>query len=103
MQTQLTEVQRHCATELAGANKTSQVLLSLKYRELLGRRSVWPSFDDVEYRCFSQTGEDGILHYIFSLIGTTDKRCVEVCAGIECNTANLIINHGWRGLSWSKR
>ena len=29
-----------------------------------------------------------------------DRRCVEVCAGdgIQCNTANLIINHGWHGL-----
>ena len=26
--------------------------------------------------------------------------CVEICAGdgIECNTANLIVNHGWNGL-----
>jgi hypothetical protein len=34
------------------------------------------------------------------LIGTTNRRCVEICAGdgIECNTANLIINHRWTGL-----
>jgi hypothetical protein len=55
---------------------------------------------DVEFRCQSQNGEDGILHYIFSLLGTTDRRVVEICAGdgIECNAANLIINHGWCGL-----
>ncbi|NJM13934.1 MAG: hypothetical protein HC889_20690 [Synechococcaceae cyanobacterium SM1_2_3] len=34
------------------------------------------------------------------MIGTTNKRVVEVCAGdgIECNAANLIINHGWEEL-----
>ena len=28
------------------------------------------------------------------------KLCAEICAGdgIECNTANLILNHGWHGL-----
>lgn len=52
---------------------------------------------DVEFKCFSQNGEDGILLYLFSLIGTVNRRAVEICAGdgIECNTANLIVNHGW--------
>jgi hypothetical protein len=100
LQQQLADVQQRCATELAGASKAAQVLLSLKYQELIGQRRPLPTFDDVEFRCFSQTSEDGILLYLFSLLGTTNKRCVEVCAGdgTECNTANLIINHGWRGL-----
>jgi hypothetical protein len=57
-------------------------------------------FDDVEFRNHSQNGEDGLLWYVFSLIGTVGKRCVEICAGDgrECNSANLIINHGWAGL-----
>jgi hypothetical protein len=40
------------------------------------------------------------LLYIFSLIGSRSKTCVEICAGngIECNSANLIVNHGWTGL-----
>jgi hypothetical protein len=55
---------------------------------------------DVEFRSFSQNGEDGILHYLFALLGTTNKRAVEICAGdgLECNSANLIINHGWTAL-----
>jgi len=52
------------------------------------------------FRCHSQNGEDGILLHIFPLLGTTNRRVIEICAGdgIECNSANLIINHGWRGL-----
>ncbi len=80
--------------------KIAQILLSLKYKELLHNKLLLPQFRDVEFRCCSQNGEDGILLYIFSILGTTNQRCVEVCAGdgVQCNTANFIINHGWDGL-----
>jgi hypothetical protein len=59
-----------------------------------------PALRDVEFRNHSQNGEDGILWYIFSLIGATNHKSVEIGAGngMECNTANLIINHRWLGL-----
>jgi hypothetical protein len=80
--------------------KCVQLFLANQYRELVRTRAPLPSFADAEFRCFSQTGEDGILLYVFALIGTTTRTCAELCAGngIECNTANLIVNHGWRGL-----
>jgi hypothetical protein len=58
------------------------------------------TLSDVEFRTFSQNGEDGALLYIFSLIGTTNRQVVEICAGngVECNAANLLITHGWKGL-----
>jgi hypothetical protein len=82
------------------ASKTSQLVLANQYRALARQGGPLPGLQDVEFRAFSQNGEDGLLLYVFSLIGMGDRRCVEVCAGdgIECNTANLIINHGWRGL-----
>jgi hypothetical protein len=78
----------------------AQVLLRLRYQDLARRGTDLPEFSDVEFRCYSQNSEDGILLYIFSLLGTTNRRVVEVCAGdgVECNAANLIINHGWQGL-----
>jgi uncharacterized protein YacL (UPF0231 family) len=80
-------------------SKGTQIALALQYRELASQGKVL-KFSDVEFRNFSQTGEDGILHYIFSLIGTHNKKCVEICAGAgnECISANLILNHGWYGL-----
>src|SRR5262245_30893532 len=77
-----------------------QLLLRLRYQELVRLGAPLPPLPDVEFRCYSQNGEDGILLYIFSLIGATDRRVVEICAGdgIECNAANLIVNHGWQGL-----
>src|SRR5262249_19085178 len=55
---------------------------------------------EVEFRAFSQNGEDGALLYVFAMIGTTSRRVVEICAGngLECNAGNLLITHGWRGL-----
>lgn len=81
-------------------SQVDQLLLRLAYQDLVRRQAPLPDLADVEFRCYSQNREDGILLYIFSLIGTTNRCVVEICAGdgSECNAANLIINHGWRGL-----
>jgi hypothetical protein len=58
-----------------------------------------------ELKIRSQNGEDGILLFIFSQIGTTDRRFVEfgVGDGSICNTANLSLNWGWSGLLMEAR
>jgi hypothetical protein len=59
-----------------------------------------PSFSEVGFSVYSESDEDGIIHYIFSIIGTLNKVLVDIGASaIEgSNTANLLINHGWTGL-----
>lgn len=63
----------------------------LPYRDMLRQR---------EFSLYSQNGEDGILLFLFSQVGTTNKTLVEfgVESGRECNAANLLINFGWNGL-----
>jgi hypothetical protein len=80
-------------------DKGTQILLVLKYRELADNGVVL-LIREVEFRNFSQSGEDGILLYIFSFVGTTNRRVVEICAGsgFECISANLITQHGWHAL-----
>src|SRR5207253_7554208 len=89
------------APSIPGDNvdRGTQILLRIKYRELTAQGRLLP-FDDVEFRNYSQNGEDGILWYLFSVIGESNKVWVEICAadGIQCNCANLIINHGWTAL-----
>ena len=81
------------------SNKAAQILLSMQYKKMLALHLPMPKFEDVEFRAYSQFGEDGILLYLFSVLGTTNKKCVEICGGGGYdNTANLIINHGWNGL-----
>ncbi|QBD82693.1 hypothetical protein EPA93_44695 [Ktedonosporobacter rubrisoli] len=87
------------------SSKVAQILLAQQYKTMCALRVPLPSFEEVEFRAFSQQGEDGILLYLFSVLGTTNKKCVEMCCedGIECNTANLLINHGWQGLLFDGR
>jgi len=87
-------------SSVGAANKVSQLILLNQYRDMVNRDLPRPSLEDVEFRAFSQNGEDGILLFVFGLIGMGQRRCVEICAGdgIQCNTANLIVNHGWHGL-----
>lgn len=54
-----------------------------------------------EYQVFSQNGEDGLLLYIFSQIGTTNRFFVEFGAGGgSSNTLNLSTQFGWNGVSF---
>lgn len=80
--------------------KVSQLVLQQQYKNLvrMGGGSL-PSLREVGFRQYSQFEEDGILLYLFSIITPVGRSCLELCAGtgIECNTANLIVNHGWWG------
>ena len=63
-------------------------------------KDALPSLNEMGFKVYSQFEEDGLLLYIFSLIKTTNKKVVEICAGdgTECMASNLIIHHGWNGL-----
>lgn len=96
MREEFRSVLKSTSNDEAAAQKTLMQqyrLLALKGNEYL------PGMKDVGFRKYSQFEEDGILLYIFSLIRPINRKCVEICAGNgrECNTANLIINHGWWG------
>lgn len=79
-------------------SKQAQLLLYHSYRDMASR-GIIPKLSEVGFRCHSQFEEDGILLFIFALIGTTNKTVVEICAGdgLQCMSTNLIINHGWWG------
>lgn len=93
---------KHETPVQAQNTQLDQVSIANQYRLMkkLFSPSEMPRFSDVGFRVHSEFEEDGILLYIFTLIGTTNKRVVEICAGngIQCMAANLIINHGWEGL-----
>ena len=78
----------------------TQKTLIQHYRSIAARGvECLPNLRDVGFRKYSQFEEDGMLLYLFALIRPINYTCVEICAGDgrECNTANLIINHGWWG------
>jgi hypothetical protein len=71
------------------------------YPELASEADPQTAFNRSECRVYSQNGEDGILLYLFSRIGVTDRRYVEfgIGDGRECNTTNLAVTFGWGGLA----
>jgi hypothetical protein len=80
--------------------RVPQVALFHQYRALAAGGGPLPSPHDVGFSAFSQNDEDGLLLYVFALAGFRTRVVLELCAGdgIECNAANLIVNHGCTGV-----
>jgi hypothetical protein len=77
-----------------------QKALAERYRKLALENQL-PSFSSTGFKLFSQFEEDGLLLYIFSLLGEKVKKIfVEFGAddGINSNSANLYFHHQWTGL-----
>ena len=81
-------------------SRQNQLLLSLRYKELAEIHNKALDLDTIAFDEYSETGEDGILLYIYSIIGTTNRKFVDIGAGgiNGSNTANLILNHDFTGL-----
>lgn len=58
------------------------------------------SMDDKGFRVNSQFEEDGLLLYVFSKIGFTNRKGAEFCCGNgkECILANFVLYHGFYAL-----
>lgn len=81
------------------SNRQNQILLQLKYKQMAAQK-IKLDFEDVGFNTYSVTHEDGILLYIFSVIGMANRKCVDIGAGSVrgSSVANLIVNHGFHGL-----
>ena len=79
--------------------KIAQINLINSY-QYLKKINKLPDIKNVGFRNFSQFDEDGILLYIFSIIGAQNKTFIDIGSsdGINSNCANFAINHGWHGL-----
>lgn len=91
---------RKSVDRIGSVDKAGQIQLLMAYQDRARTNLPLPTFRDAEFRCFSQNGEDGILLLLFAVVGMTNRKCVEMCAGdgMTCNSANLIINHGFDAL-----
>jgi hypothetical protein len=85
---------------LADQERSMQLLALYQLREKYPHGHPHSPLNSHELSVYSQNGEDGILLYLFSLLGTTGRRFVEfgIGDGKQCNSANLSINFGWSGL-----
>jgi hypothetical protein len=78
--------------------KLAKLIQSYKYGEL--NKGKFVRLSDIEIKVFSQNGEDGIILEIMKSLNKVFGRIVEIGIedGTECNSANLLINFGWKGL-----
>ena len=76
-----------------------ETLLKLHYPSHVTDHAQKAVLRNHEFKVYSQNGEDGILLYLFSQIGTTDRGFVDIGGGgLSSNTTNLVANFGWSGL-----
>ena len=97
-------------SHLAGLNVQSYLIRQQNERQLLlaGRTACWQvrrktnikTLADVEFRVFSQWGEDGIIDWLVENVPIVNTTFVEF--GVEnfqeANTRFLLQNRNWRGL-----
>ncbi len=85
------------------SKQNSQLLqknLFFQYRNLSAQTGKLPSFEETGFRVYSQSDEDGLLLYLFSIIGFSNHLVLDLAAGspVGGNTTNLILNWGCHGV-----
>lgn len=85
--------------KLAPSVQIGQVQLFHHYQEKKQQQKL-PHFNETGFKVFSQFEEDGLLLYIFSIIGMGSKTFVDLGSNdcVNSNCANLAIHFGWLGL-----
>lgn len=81
-------------------DRGTQLLLAQQYRERLQRNDPTLKWSDAGFRAFSPVDEDGLLLFLFTLLGTGPRTVVELGAGAGYDGlgTNWIVNHGFHGL-----
>lgn len=85
--------------KLSPAVQLAQVQLYHQYQEKKEQNKL-PKFNETGFKNFSQFEEDGLLLYIFSVIGMGSKTFVDLGSNdcVNSNCANLAVHFGWLGL-----
>ncbi len=77
-----------------------KILVAQQYVRDIKTKNTVQTLHDVEFKVFSQFGDDGIIQYLIHKIKIEDKSFVEF--GVEnyeeANTRFLLMNNNWRGL-----
>lgn len=79
--------------------RVSQQILFQQYQLLRQLKLPLPKLQDTGFRVYSQSDEDGLVLFVFSLIGMTNRVCVDIASGVPdgANSTNLIRNWGFTG------
>lgn len=86
-------------SKLSPAVQLAQRQIYLQHQERASRGFI-PPLSDTGFKVFSQYEEDGLLLFIFAMIGMPHRTFVDIGSndGINSNCANLALHFGWHGL-----
>src|SRR5687768_6497737 len=78
----------------------TRILLGRMFAEMNNQKERIKNIQDVEFKVFSQWGDDGIIQYLIHKVPITNKVFVEfgVENYTEANTRFLLMNNNWKGL-----
>ncbi|MEH1780030.1 MAG: hypothetical protein V7L26_13090 [Nostoc sp.] len=81
-------------------DRLQQIIIINQWREYFLKLRQPLKLKDVSFKIFSGNGQDGILLYLLTILGIKHYTIIDIgCGnGINGNSANLIINHGFHGL-----
>lgn len=87
---------RHC---FSNTTRASLQNLFHEYSNA-AKQNVVPPLKNVGLKVFSQLEEDGLLMFLFAVLGTKNKTFIEIGSNdcINSNCANLALNFGWSGI-----
>ncbi len=91
---------RALTAAIVSRSETNTILLAKLHIDRIRQAGSISALSDVEFKAFSQWGEDGIIQYLIHKIPIADSSFVEfgVENYTEANTRFLLINDQWRGL-----
>ena len=80
------------------SNEIAQASIVASWEVLEGMNKHLP-LEEVGFQCFSEFEEDGMLLYLFTVLGHGNRTVVEISSqdGRVCMASNLIVHHRWRG------
>lgn len=91
---------RRFRSKVLSGRDHEKVLMGSILSELNARKQRISSLHDVEFKVFSQWGDDGIIQYLVSQLNISNKTFVEfgVETYHESNTRFLLMKDNWKGL-----
>ena len=96
----LNKIKKYILTDIKKDNEVEKLLLAKILIENIRNRKNIDKLSEVEFKVFSQFGEDGIIQYLINNILIKNKIFIEF--GVEnykeSNTRFLLLNNNWKGL-----
>jgi hypothetical protein len=100
IKTWLSKIKKYILLDIKKDNEIEKHLLAKILIENIKNKGIVNNLAEVEFKVFSQFGEDGIIQYLINNIPIKNKIFIEF--GVEnykeSNTRFLLINNNWKGL-----